>query len=344
VSGSSWSNQAISLIVLTEQTTGFSGLFGYSPSVGAGNLIFSVAAKAGTDPYGNAYPQGLSSTTGSISGTDINIIGSDGGLFGYTGAPALGNIIFALAASAGTDPYGNTYPQGFALGIPGAASQIELSPAPSSGSVSSVSFPMPTTALTSAPNISAGLTGTVPALEISGPELSAASHQDWVQAILWGNDGGSTPARWEFRRIDTSGGVVVTASYNSGGWTFADPVSFTGSVTVSYAWQAISLLNGWGTQAGYGARYRISNITNSVEVQANLTAGTLTGGTSIGTVAAAYRPAASFPVGPLIQEAGANQNTQLMPRVDLTTGGSLVIFNVSANTTNCSLHGFVPLD
>lgn len=32
-----------------------SGLFVYSPTVGAGNLILSVAGQPGTDPYGNAY-------------------------------------------------------------------------------------------------------------------------------------------------------------------------------------------------------------------------------------------------------------------------------------------------
>ena len=66
MAGSPWTNQAINLIVLTEQTTGFSGLFGYSPAVGAGNLIFSVAAAAGVDPYGNSYPQGVSSTVGQV--------------------------------------------------------------------------------------------------------------------------------------------------------------------------------------------------------------------------------------------------------------------------------------
>ena len=53
---SPWTNQAVSLIILTEQTTGFSGLFGYSPSAGAGNLISSVAAAAGTDPDSLASP------------------------------------------------------------------------------------------------------------------------------------------------------------------------------------------------------------------------------------------------------------------------------------------------
>jgi len=46
--------------------TGFSGVFVYSPSPGPGNLVASVAALAGTDPYGNKYPAGVSSQTGGI--------------------------------------------------------------------------------------------------------------------------------------------------------------------------------------------------------------------------------------------------------------------------------------
>jgi len=119
MAGSPWTNQTVSLIVLTEQTTGFSGLFGYSPTVGHGNLIFSLAAAAGTDPYGNAYPQGLSLTAGSISGLTITgstfsgtdfIINSAGAFF-YSAAPAAGNLILSITASTtgGTDSFGNHY-------------------------------------------------------------------------------------------------------------------------------------------------------------------------------------------------------------------------------------------
>ena len=62
-----WTNQVTSLIILTEQTTGFSGLFGYSPSAGAGNLVLSIAAVNGTDPYGNAYSAGVTSYNGGMS-------------------------------------------------------------------------------------------------------------------------------------------------------------------------------------------------------------------------------------------------------------------------------------
>ena len=60
MAGSPWTKQIVSLIILTEETGGFSGMFGYSPAPGAGNLIFSLSAVAGTDEYGNTYPQGLS--------------------------------------------------------------------------------------------------------------------------------------------------------------------------------------------------------------------------------------------------------------------------------------------
>lgn len=63
-----WSNQAVSLIVLIEEVSGFSGLFGYSPAPGPGNLIFSITANAGTDPYGNSYQQGVN-TYPTLTGT-----------------------------------------------------------------------------------------------------------------------------------------------------------------------------------------------------------------------------------------------------------------------------------
>ena len=60
MAGSSWTNQLLNLIILSAAQKGFSGFFVYSPAPGPGNLIGSWAAAAGVDPYGNAYPAGLS--------------------------------------------------------------------------------------------------------------------------------------------------------------------------------------------------------------------------------------------------------------------------------------------
>jgi hypothetical protein len=59
MAGSAWTNQLVNLIVLAEESGGYSGFFGYSPAPGPGNLRISITAVAGTDPYGNAYLQGV---------------------------------------------------------------------------------------------------------------------------------------------------------------------------------------------------------------------------------------------------------------------------------------------
>ena len=106
-----WNNQAVSLIILTEQTTGFSGMFGYSPAVGHGSLIFSVSADAGTDSYGNAYPQGISSSIGQLT---VNIIESQslsanpGPILLYGNSSSVSTVIPAGASGNWTAPAGIT--------------------------------------------------------------------------------------------------------------------------------------------------------------------------------------------------------------------------------------------
>ncbi len=63
-----WSNQAIFLVIVNAPPGAFSGVFVYSPDIGAGNLIASIADQNGTDPYGNAYLAGVCSYQGGSSG------------------------------------------------------------------------------------------------------------------------------------------------------------------------------------------------------------------------------------------------------------------------------------
>lgn len=104
-----------STTVIVQGSTG--GIFVYSGTPALGNLIVSIAGMAGTDGSGNAYPQGVNVTTGTISGSTISsstFTGSDfilnsNGLFVYNGTPANGNMIASIAATAGTDGFGNAY-------------------------------------------------------------------------------------------------------------------------------------------------------------------------------------------------------------------------------------------
>jgi hypothetical protein len=66
-----WSNQLVNLLVIAAQQAGYSGLFIYSPAPGPGNLILSIAAVPGTDPYGNAYLPIL--VAGLASGPQVKI-------------------------------------------------------------------------------------------------------------------------------------------------------------------------------------------------------------------------------------------------------------------------------
>lgn len=107
-------------------------IFVYQSGGPVGALIGSWAISAGTDPYGNTYPQGLNVSVGAISGgtiSGVTITGSTingttfngtdftinaNGAFFYSGTPAANNLIASIAAVAGTDPFGNNYLSGFA--------------------------------------------------------------------------------------------------------------------------------------------------------------------------------------------------------------------------------------
>lgn len=71
-------------------------------------LLISLAARSGTDDYGNAYPQGILATSGVIEGPEL--IGSDA--FYYSPAPGFGNLTQSITSAAGTDGFGNAYLDG----------------------------------------------------------------------------------------------------------------------------------------------------------------------------------------------------------------------------------------
>lgn len=100
----SWSNDATNLMVLVEQISGYSGIFGYSPAPGTGTLVFSLTAVAGTDPYGNAYQAGLT-TYG--AGTSINIDAEDIVLAASNGSTA--DLFSGLNAGLSLTPAGGPW-------------------------------------------------------------------------------------------------------------------------------------------------------------------------------------------------------------------------------------------
>lgn len=158
-----WNNQLVSLVIVSAPSGAYAGIFVYSPAPGHGNLIGSWAASAGTDPYGNAYPQGLNVTLGTISGVSItggtitgttitggtitgttfngtNFVLNSSGFFFYSGTPALGNLATSIAPTAGTDSFGNVYPAGIGIEQNGLNLINQVSSTPAAQSNASVLY------------------------------------------------------------------------------------------------------------------------------------------------------------------------------------------------------------
>lgn len=73
-----WTSQYFTTIII-EGNTPQTGIFIYNGSPGAGNLIGSWAAQAGTDSFGNSYPSGINVFQGQLTGVTITNPGISGG-------------------------------------------------------------------------------------------------------------------------------------------------------------------------------------------------------------------------------------------------------------------------
>lgn len=115
------------------------GIFVYSGTPATGNLVASITAQAGTDPYGNPYKAGITSydttfggsvelANGSVSvflATGLQAIMSGFGYFLYTPSGGLGNLVFSATQTSGTDQFGNAFVSGIAsYGAGGHVSRI----------------------------------------------------------------------------------------------------------------------------------------------------------------------------------------------------------------------------
>lgn len=60
---------------------------------------------------------------------DTTLINADG-IFVYAGVPTLGNLLTSIAVAAGTDAFGNSYPQGLNVSTGSAGSKIYVQATP----------------------------------------------------------------------------------------------------------------------------------------------------------------------------------------------------------------------
>lgn len=142
-----WSQNIFQLLIVVSGPP-FTGLFVYSPGPGAGNLIASVTAAAGTDPYGNHYDQGITSYDNTFGGVtnilgaviklfagvtqrailspnhftvfnasgatiyDVDLSKAAQFLYADTGSATQGALVASQSQNSGTDQFGNAYDAG----------------------------------------------------------------------------------------------------------------------------------------------------------------------------------------------------------------------------------------
>lgn len=100
MAGSAWTNQLVSLIILSALLQGFSGLFVYSPTPGAGNLSASISAASGTDPYLNPYVAGIAAYVMLAGATTAVQLGQGN----FAGSSTPGLFLHNLTSPAFSDP------------------------------------------------------------------------------------------------------------------------------------------------------------------------------------------------------------------------------------------------
>ena len=122
--GEAWSNQLIQLIVLS-LPGGYSGLFGYQPAPGPGNLVISITAQAGTDPFGNPYPAGIQ--VGPASGPQVEITGGNPATVSFPiNDPAITSqpVLFGFETSPGPAQWAGLAIQGAGINVAGHRDEV----------------------------------------------------------------------------------------------------------------------------------------------------------------------------------------------------------------------------
>lgn len=221
-------------------------IFLYTNGGPLGALVGSWASSAGTDPYGNVYPQGFQINSGVIEGPEY-IINSSGEFF-YNGTPAAGTLMSSIASAPGTDAFGNAY-------LAGTTSYFEFSPS-----------------LWMATQQNEGELNFWTATSSAGPYTSQAQiGMGTLQTLNLSSIVAANP-NLTLNAANTQAGLPIVATNPSNG----NPE----------AWHTATLLNGWtGTLA-----YRLT-AQGDLQIHADLVAGTTTNATNIFTFPAAYRPA-----------------------------------------------------
>lgn len=331
-----WQNNIFPLLII-DASGAFTGLFVYSPAPGAGNLLVSIAAAAGTDPYGNAYlageqiQDGGKLTVGTSAGPEVVLSSSAAititTLMGATGNPASNVTSFSTLQNVMELPSNNANEKS-----PAIIGQTLITYT-NSETADAILYLSGTTS-----------TGTLRgAFRLDIGESSGLTYQQAVIEGIYTISGSAVTLVPGFFRGVAAGQIGVynpTGVEGSSGVPVNALAGFTNGALYPSAmetWHSVSAGNGWTGTVFY-------KLTSDNEVYLwsnNLTAPAAApvNGVTIATVPTAYIPNVSmtFPV-QAIPGTGS-------PRMTLSNTGTLQTAGVSINAANgVTLAARVPLD
>jgi hypothetical protein len=230
------------------------------PAIQSPNYVPGVSGwsinKDGSVEFNNGIFRGTI-TAGTFLGTDFII--NQSGMFFYSGTPAAGNLILALAPAGGADAFGNTYIEGVTIGN---ASGVQVLMQIVSGVQAAIRFPANNPNEGVAANITTNAGGGVSPtgflqLVISGPKTNVAGAQDWTQILMnSANYGNTSDASMDLIYIGSGGGVHTYAFMDGSGFNIT-----AGSIVaakpgalpqVPETWVTLALLNGFTAGANNG--------------------------------------------------------------------------------------------
>jgi hypothetical protein len=295
-----------------------------SPNYVAGTTGWTIN-KDGTVEFNNGTFRGTV-TAGTFQGT--NFVINSAGAFFYSGTPAAGNLVVAIASTAGTDPYGNGYGVGITLLDtlnPAAHRTLNLLDTDLVWFATQYIFgPQINTILASTNAQSPGLV------------LSGGTNDNTLlsfvtgQLSLYGGSADGTATAWnQIGGVDDNTGVLQRILTQVIGQLVATSPTATPGTTRATAgmetWHTPAMGSGWATgpfSGGYLAiRYRIDTQDNLV-IQGSCHTTSATPAATLFTLPAGWRPVAPWR-GPGAVE--NNSGTPTVEFVDVATTGAVTL-------------------
>ncbi len=229
---------------------------------------------------------------GQFFGTDF--IMNSAGIFFYTGTPAAGNLALSIAPAAGSDAFGNDYPQGFSLTESSSAGGTQIGLSTGAANQHQPAALQPYIANHGAGNelYFAQIRGPVHTAQQDQVQISATSSAADVSSGAQGflaymdtGGGNNTVSVWGYFGIALYVVSQLTAVAPGTGTSAANPAQLE-------TWHTLSLASGWTQNASNPVRYRL-NPDNTVTFTGQATHAAFSTTTTLSASARSWPPTGS---------------------------------------------------